>query len=381
MTPSQHEGMSAEDEKRHRFFACELIQESGILLQLPQVVLATAQSLLHRFYTNQSFFDFDAFRAAMGCIFLAAKAEEQPRRVKDVVQVFFRMRNRRMGLGLSFLTPSDVRFTHWSDWLVMVERQILIEVGFSIDAITEHPHKFLLYYVKMLDCSNECAQKAWNYVNDSFRLDLCMRYDAHVIACAAISLAARVLQHPLPLRWEKLLEVDEADVIVVAQEMLDLYSFVPIRWLEPLTEVNPFVVTKDDELLRLPSANEEAPTAQEEAPSAQEAIHSPKAIEAVPANDQAKPPSVATRNPSAVETAVPIPEVREEEYRERSYSRDRPKKRSRSGPRSSRQRSGSRDRTHHRRDRRSVSRERTRDRSRDRGRARSRDRSRRRHRD
>ncbi|KAG9413808.1 hypothetical protein AC1031_013024 [Aphanomyces cochlioides] len=299
MTPSQQEGMSAEDEKRHRFFACELIQESGILLQLPQVVLATAQSLLHRFYTNQSFFDFDAFRAAMGCIFLAAKAEEQPRRVKDVVQVFFRMRNRRMGLGLSFLTPSDVRFTHWSDWLVMVERQILIEVGFSIDAITEHPHKFLLYYVKMLDCSNECAQKAWNYVNDNFRLDLCMRYDAHVIACAAISLAARVLQHPLPLRWEKLLEVDETDVIVVAQEMLDLYSFVPIRWLEPLTEVNPFVVTKDDELLRLPSANEEAPTAQE-------AIHSPKVIEAEPAKDQTK----------SVETALPIPEVREEQHRE-----------------------------------------------------------------
>ncbi|RHY95890.1 hypothetical protein DYB31_010645 [Aphanomyces astaci] len=248
LTPSQAEGLSATDEKRHRFYACELIQEAGILLQLPQVVLATAQSLLHRFYARQSLFDFDAFRAAMGCIFLASKAEEQPRRVKDVVQVFFRMRNRRMGLGLSLLMPSDPRFATWTDWLVMVERQVLIEVGFSIDGTTEHPHKFLLYYIKLLECSDACAQQAWNYVNDSFRLDLCLRYDAHVIACAAISLAARVLQHVLPLGWEELLEVDVPDVISVAREMLALYEHPRVRWLEPLTEVNPFEVTRHDKV-------------------------------------------------------------------------------------------------------------------------------------
>ncbi|ETW00671.1 hypothetical protein H310_07235 [Aphanomyces invadans] len=259
-TPSQLEGLSGADEKQHRFFACELIQESGILLQLPQVVLATAQSLLHRFYARQSLFDFDAFRAAMGCIFLASKAEEHPRRIKDVVQVFFRMRNRRMDLGLTPMLPSDPRFATWSDWLVMVERQVLIEVGFSIDGTTEHPHKFLLYYVKLLECSDACAQKAWNYVNDSFRIDLCLRYDAHVIACAAISLAARVLQHALPLGWEVLLEVDMADVLSVAQEMLALYQLRRVQWLQPLTAVDPFEVTKDDELATI--AVDAAPAAE-----------------------------------------------------------------------------------------------------------------------
>ncbi|KAF0682528.1 Aste57867_25326 [Aphanomyces stellatus] len=255
-TPSQRDGVSTSDEKRHRFFACELIQEGGILLQLPQVVLATAQSILHRFYTTQSLFEFDAFRVAMGCIFLAAKAEEQPRRIKDVVQVFFRMRNRRMGLGLPLLTPSDARFSQWSDWVILVERQLLIEVGFSIDGTMEHPHKFLLYYVKMLDVSNACAQKAWNYVNDSYRVDLCLRYDAHVIACAAISLSARVLQQALPLRWEELLEVDVVDVVAVAQEMLVLYTIERLRWLKPLTEVDPFAVTAEDSVMGESAATE-----------------------------------------------------------------------------------------------------------------------------
>ncbi|OQR96510.1 cyclin-L1 [Achlya hypogyna] len=255
-TPSEAEGVGAADEKRHRFFACELIQEAGILLSLPQVVLATAQSLLHRFYAGQSVTDFDAFRVAMGCIFLAAKAEEQPRRIKDVIQVFFRMRNRRMGLNLTLLMPSNPRFSQWSDWIIMVERQLLIEVGFSIDTMTEHPHKFLLYYVKILDGSNALAQKAWNYVNDSFRVDLCMRYDAHVIACAAISLAARVLGVALPDKWDVLLGVDVDDMNMVAREMLALESFPKVRWIEPLTVIDPYEMVRGESLCADEAAND-----------------------------------------------------------------------------------------------------------------------------
>ncbi|OQR95551.1 cyclin-L1 [Thraustotheca clavata] len=245
-TPSRADGISAMDERIHRFFACELVQEAGVLLSLPPVVLATAQSLLHRFYNAQSLRDFDAFRVAMGSIFVAAKAEEQPRRLRDVVQVFFRMRNRRMGLEMSLLMPNDERFTQWSDWIVMVERQVLIEVGFSIDAMTEHPHKFLLYYVKILDGSKELAQKAWSYVNDSFRIDLCLRFDAHVIACAAVDLAARILKIPLPFKWQKLLEVDEKEMEIVESEMMSIYDIDKVQWIQPLTCVNPYVMIKGE---------------------------------------------------------------------------------------------------------------------------------------
>ncbi len=41
-------------ETQLRIYGCELIQEGGILLKLPQAVMATAQVLLHRFYVKES---------------------------------------------------------------------------------------------------------------------------------------------------------------------------------------------------------------------------------------------------------------------------------------------------------------------------------------
>ena len=54
--------------------------------------------------------------------------------------------------------------------------------------------KFILYYVRCLEGSNALAQKAWSYLNDSMRTDLCVRFKAQVVASAAIFMAARSLK-------------------------------------------------------------------------------------------------------------------------------------------------------------------------------------------
>ncbi len=50
LTPSQVDGVSAEDEKLHRVYGCELVMQSGTILKLPQVVMVTGQNILNRFY-------------------------------------------------------------------------------------------------------------------------------------------------------------------------------------------------------------------------------------------------------------------------------------------------------------------------------------------
>ena len=103
-SPSRRLGVPEAVERRHRIFGCELIQEAGILLRQPQVVMATAQTLFHRFFYRRALtsetaqdppvlppgksprvFLFVAFTVALGCMFLASKLEEKPRAPRDVI--------------------------------------------------------------------------------------------------------------------------------------------------------------------------------------------------------------------------------------------------------------------------------------------------------
>lgn len=87
-TPSLLDGLDADTEADLRILGCELIQTAGILLKLPQVAMATAQVLFQRFYFSKSFVRQNFEVTGMGCLYLASKIEEAPRRIRDVVNVF-----------------------------------------------------------------------------------------------------------------------------------------------------------------------------------------------------------------------------------------------------------------------------------------------------
>jgi len=70
-SPSRKDGISADTERDQRIYGCELIQEAGILLRLPQAVMATGQVLLHRFYCKVSLVAHDVkVRVALPVILL-----------------------------------------------------------------------------------------------------------------------------------------------------------------------------------------------------------------------------------------------------------------------------------------------------------------------
>ena len=83
------------------------------------------------------------------------------------------------------------------------------------------------------------SQKAWNYLNDSMRRDLALRYKPQVIACAAIYMAARVIQFPLPASsdWLEVMDTDIDTVHSICDDILELYHMPRLQWLEPIAEV------------------------------------------------------------------------------------------------------------------------------------------------
>ena len=67
-----------------------------------------------------------------------------------------------------------------------------VNLLFSLLLIIPIHDSLLIHRFKQaLEGSQELARNAWAYLNDSLRLDLCVRFRAESIACAAIYLASR----------------------------------------------------------------------------------------------------------------------------------------------------------------------------------------------
>jgi hypothetical protein len=109
-SPSRADNVSKTDEDEQRVFGCELIQEAGTLLRSPQEVMATGQTLLHRFYYRQSLVKNDVFKVAMASLFLAAKVEESPKKLKEILFVFHRLWQKRCGFPIEPMTQKQQVF-------------------------------------------------------------------------------------------------------------------------------------------------------------------------------------------------------------------------------------------------------------------------------
>jgi len=218
--------MSQETETDLRNIGCNLIQTAGKLLRLPQVAMATACVLYHRFFYSKSFVRYNFEHVAMGCVCLASKIEESPRRPRDVINVFSHIRQVRQGKPIKpvVLDPDYIRL---KNDVIKAERRVLKELGFCVHI--KHPHKLIVMYLQVLsfEQNHKFLQMSWNFMNDSLRTDCFVRHQPETIACACIYLSARKLKIPLPRRpnsWYELLGVDEDDIKECCYKIICLYQ-------------------------------------------------------------------------------------------------------------------------------------------------------------
>ncbi|XP_071386776.1 cyclin-L1a isoform X2 [Centroberyx affinis] len=224
-TPSMVDGLDLSTETDLRILGCELIQSAGILLRLPQVAMATGQVLFHRFFYSKSFVKHSFEIVAMACVNLASKIEEAPRRIRDVINVFHHLRQIRGKRSASSLIL-DQNYINTKNQVIKAERRVLKELGFCVHV--KHPHKIIVMYLQVLECEKNqtLVQTAWNYMNDSLRTNVFVRFQAETIACACIYLAARALQMALPSRphWYLLFGATEEEIKEICITTLRLYS-------------------------------------------------------------------------------------------------------------------------------------------------------------
>ncbi|XP_039298094.1 cyclin-L2-like [Nilaparvata lugens] len=225
LTPSKLDGFDSETETDLRILGCEMIQTGGILLRLPQVAMATGQVLFQRFYYSKSFMRYPMETTAMACLFLASKVEECPRRIRDVMNVFHHIKQIKSQKTIQPMQIND-HYIILEKQVIMTESRVLKQLGFCVHV--KHPHKIIVVYLQVLGYEKHqpIMQLSWNYMNDSLRSDVFMRYDPETVACACIYLSARKLRIPLPKQppWFGLFGISEDHIVDVCKRILRLYQ-------------------------------------------------------------------------------------------------------------------------------------------------------------
>uniref|UniRef100_A0A673TP79 Cyclin T1 n=1 Tax=Suricata suricatta TaxID=37032 RepID=A0A673TP79_SURSU len=133
-SPSRRFGMDPDKELSSRQQAANLLQDMGQRLNVSQLTINTAIVYMHRFYMIQSFTQFHRNSVAPAALFLAAKVEEQPKKLEHVIKVAHACLHPQESLPD---TRSEAYLQQVQD-LVILESIILQTLGFELTI--DHPH-------------------------------------------------------------------------------------------------------------------------------------------------------------------------------------------------------------------------------------------------
>lgn len=236
------------------------------MIDTPQIVTATAQTLFQRFWFVSSLTNFHvAVRlslclslrvtkqltpkghgsiqdTAAGALFLASKLEETPVRMRDIINSFAYL-DHLISSSSSSTTPASqekqqqkryepmdyfaTEFYDRKDAVVIAEMQILKRLGFHTQSALPYGH--LANYCQVLELATNDSQfvrQAWGHLNDMFHTDVPARYAQSTMAAAAIYLVARKRGTCLPLDpvpWWQLFDASEAELVQIVDQLLSLY--------------------------------------------------------------------------------------------------------------------------------------------------------------
>ncbi|XP_006011564.1 cyclin-T2 isoform X2 [Latimeria chalumnae] len=193
-TPSRRCGVEADKELSYRQQAANLIQEMGQRLNVSQLTINTAIVYMHRFYMQHSFTKFHRNTVSPTALFLAAKVEEQPRKLEHVIKVTHACLNPQEP---QLDTKSDA-YLQQAQELVILETIMLQTLGFEITI--EHPHTDVVKCTQLVRASKDLAQTSYFMATNSLHLTtFCLQYKPTVIACVCIHLACKWSNWEIPV--------------------------------------------------------------------------------------------------------------------------------------------------------------------------------------
>uniref|UniRef100_A0A8D8S6F3 Cyclin-T n=1 Tax=Cacopsylla melanoneura TaxID=428564 RepID=A0A8D8S6F3_9HEMI len=230
-TPSRKCGYDAEKELSCRQQAANLIQDMGQRLQVTQLCINTAIVYMHRFYVFHSFTQFHRNSIATAALFLAAKVEEQPRKLEHVIRVaqLCLFKNQPP------LDPRSEAYQEQAQEIVVNENVLLQTLGFDVGI--EHPHTYVVKCCHLVRASKDLAQTSYFMASNSLHLTtMCLQYRSTVVACFCIHLACKWANWEIPQSnegrkwfWYIDKEVTQDQLEQLTEEFLAIFDKCPSK--------------------------------------------------------------------------------------------------------------------------------------------------------
>lgn len=184
-SPSRQCGLKAQKEFSFRQQATFLIQDMGMKLHVSQRTINTAIVYMQRFYMLQSFTKCHKNDLCPAALFLAAKAEEEPRALEDVLKVSHAC----LTPHSPYIDPRSQVYEDKAEELLSLERVLLQTLGF--DLTIEHPYDSLKDVVKSLRATKAFKSIFLYLTTNSLLSPLCLQYSPSVVACVCVQVACK----------------------------------------------------------------------------------------------------------------------------------------------------------------------------------------------
>ncbi|KAF2748224.1 hypothetical protein M011DRAFT_401537 [Sporormia fimetaria CBS 119925] len=237
---SQFDGLPADLEKSIRFAGARLTQAAGILLRLPQEVIAQAILIFMRYWLGPeagSLHHDPADVVSAASIYLAAKTSAYQKSARSVINVYAFLDSipttytdlSQLPEGVPYVSEST--YTTRKRRLFSVEVEVLESIGFQITFTL--PYTLCFTYLQALDAftyprGQHLARRAMAHLNTGLLSPqfLYLTHQPHALAVAAIYLAAREVGVKLPgVEWWEVFDVDREELGFLVVGFLSVGTF------------------------------------------------------------------------------------------------------------------------------------------------------------
>jgi len=214
----------------------KFIFECSEKLLLRDLTVASACRVYHTFFEQLPSDTFEPYTVATTAIYHATKLEEQPTRIRDVVNVCHRVLHPDDFLEL------DKQYWDLRDSVAAFELFMLRVNKFDVACV--HPHKYLLHHLLALShlfperewTAGSVADVSWAFVKDSYLNSACLRHSSELFSIAVIHLALQCCEMEVPfsgpdhdqstIPWWKAMceECTEQKISEIQLDIADVYT-------------------------------------------------------------------------------------------------------------------------------------------------------------